>query len=120
MDPVADKDLLWIAREGFAAPVPEPWTQCKNEDGEIYFVNTETNRATWGHPLDEKYMNIYREEKKKRSLAISPFTLEGVNEVKKELELADEFEAERGDLSLIHICRCRRPLTCRSRWSPYH
>eukprot|EP00826_Nyctotherus_ovalis_P034544 TRINITY_DN288_c0_g1_i2.p1 TRINITY_DN288_c0_g1~~TRINITY_DN288_c0_g1_i2.p1 ORF type:complete len:411 (-),score=110.08 TRINITY_DN288_c0_g1_i2:23-1078(-) len=24
------------------------------------------------------------------------------------------------DLSLIHICRCRRLLTCRSRWSPYH
>ena len=24
------------------------------------------------------------------------------------------------DLSLIHIWRCRRLLTCRSRWSPYH
>ena len=24
------------------------------------------------------------------------------------------------DLSLIHICRCRRRLRCRSRWSPYH
>ena len=23
-------------------------------------------------------------------------------------------------LSLIHICRCRRPTLCRSRWSPYH
>ena len=23
-------------------------------------------------------------------------------------------------LSLIHILRCRRLLTCRSRWSPYH
>eukprot|EP00826_Nyctotherus_ovalis_P057857 TRINITY_DN7924_c0_g1_i1.p1 TRINITY_DN7924_c0_g1~~TRINITY_DN7924_c0_g1_i1.p1 ORF type:complete len:558 (-),score=114.52 TRINITY_DN7924_c0_g1_i1:12-1685(-) len=25
-----------------------------------------------------------------------------------------------GDLSLIHICRCRRYAVCRSRWSPYH
>ena len=25
-----------------------------------------------------------------------------------------------GILSLIHIWRCRRLLTCRSRWSPYH
>ena len=25
-----------------------------------------------------------------------------------------------GLLSLIHICRCRRLLTCSSRWSPYH
>eukprot|EP00826_Nyctotherus_ovalis_P024524 TRINITY_DN18959_c0_g1_i1.p2 TRINITY_DN18959_c0_g1~~TRINITY_DN18959_c0_g1_i1.p2 ORF type:complete len:148 (+),score=36.41 TRINITY_DN18959_c0_g1_i1:120-563(+) len=24
------------------------------------------------------------------------------------------------NLSLIHICRCRRLLTCRSRWSPDH
>eukprot|EP00826_Nyctotherus_ovalis_P063274 TRINITY_DN9266_c0_g2_i2.p3 TRINITY_DN9266_c0_g2~~TRINITY_DN9266_c0_g2_i2.p3 ORF type:complete len:108 (-),score=11.86 TRINITY_DN9266_c0_g2_i2:16-339(-) len=24
------------------------------------------------------------------------------------------------DLSLIHICRCRRIERCRSRWSPYH
>ncbi len=24
------------------------------------------------------------------------------------------------DLSLIHICRCRRRLRSRSRWSPYH
>ena len=24
------------------------------------------------------------------------------------------------DLSLIHLCRCRRRLRCRSRWSPYH
>eukprot|EP00826_Nyctotherus_ovalis_P022544 TRINITY_DN17455_c0_g2_i1.p1 TRINITY_DN17455_c0_g2~~TRINITY_DN17455_c0_g2_i1.p1 ORF type:complete len:242 (-),score=30.30 TRINITY_DN17455_c0_g2_i1:15-740(-) len=27
---------------------------------------------------------------------------------------------ERCDLSLIHICRCRRYAVCRSRWSPYH
>eukprot|EP00826_Nyctotherus_ovalis_P008755 TRINITY_DN12274_c0_g2_i1.p1 TRINITY_DN12274_c0_g2~~TRINITY_DN12274_c0_g2_i1.p1 ORF type:complete len:161 (+),score=21.41 TRINITY_DN12274_c0_g2_i1:61-543(+) len=24
------------------------------------------------------------------------------------------------ELSLIHICRCRRYAVCRSRWSPYH
>eukprot|EP00826_Nyctotherus_ovalis_P034838 TRINITY_DN2936_c0_g1_i2.p2 TRINITY_DN2936_c0_g1~~TRINITY_DN2936_c0_g1_i2.p2 ORF type:complete len:113 (+),score=17.18 TRINITY_DN2936_c0_g1_i2:82-420(+) len=24
------------------------------------------------------------------------------------------------ELSLIHICRCRRIERCRSRWSPYH
>eukprot|EP00826_Nyctotherus_ovalis_P020206 TRINITY_DN16327_c0_g2_i3.p1 TRINITY_DN16327_c0_g2~~TRINITY_DN16327_c0_g2_i3.p1 ORF type:complete len:254 (-),score=19.34 TRINITY_DN16327_c0_g2_i3:15-776(-) len=29
------------------------------------------------------------------------------------------FELPR-DLSLIHICRCRRYAVCRSRWSPYH
>eukprot|EP00826_Nyctotherus_ovalis_P039915 TRINITY_DN3875_c0_g1_i26.p1 TRINITY_DN3875_c0_g1~~TRINITY_DN3875_c0_g1_i26.p1 ORF type:complete len:110 (+),score=29.11 TRINITY_DN3875_c0_g1_i26:73-402(+) len=30
------------------------------------------------------------------------------------------FESGNLDLSLIHICRCRRYAVCRSRWSPYH
>ena len=33
-------------------------------------------------------------------------------------DLFADFVAE--GLSLIHIWRCRRLLTCRSRWSPYH
>eukprot|EP00826_Nyctotherus_ovalis_P048440 TRINITY_DN570_c0_g2_i1.p1 TRINITY_DN570_c0_g2~~TRINITY_DN570_c0_g2_i1.p1 ORF type:complete len:212 (+),score=47.87 TRINITY_DN570_c0_g2_i1:518-1153(+) len=39
------------------------------------------------------------------------------------LSICDYGEAVFGQeyiLSLIHICRCRRLLTCRSRWSPYH
>ena len=35
-------------------------------------------------------------------------------------ELIAEAAGEALALSLIHICRCRRLLTCRSRWSPYH
>eukprot|EP00826_Nyctotherus_ovalis_P064468 TRINITY_DN9458_c0_g1_i6.p2 TRINITY_DN9458_c0_g1~~TRINITY_DN9458_c0_g1_i6.p2 ORF type:complete len:141 (-),score=40.93 TRINITY_DN9458_c0_g1_i6:21-443(-) len=37
-------------------------------------------------------------------------------------EFEDESFGERceKDLSLIHICRCRRSTLCRSRWSPYH
>ena len=31
-----------------------------------------------------------------------------------------ESHERRCNLSLIHIWRCRRLLTCRSRWSPYH
>eukprot|EP00826_Nyctotherus_ovalis_P061756 TRINITY_DN8823_c0_g1_i2.p1 TRINITY_DN8823_c0_g1~~TRINITY_DN8823_c0_g1_i2.p1 ORF type:complete len:153 (-),score=34.02 TRINITY_DN8823_c0_g1_i2:21-479(-) len=30
------------------------------------------------------------------------------------------YGGETEDLSLIHICRCRRYAVCRSRWSPYH
>eukprot|EP00826_Nyctotherus_ovalis_P014286 TRINITY_DN13963_c0_g1_i5.p1 TRINITY_DN13963_c0_g1~~TRINITY_DN13963_c0_g1_i5.p1 ORF type:complete len:111 (+),score=12.38 TRINITY_DN13963_c0_g1_i5:44-334(+) len=30
------------------------------------------------------------------------------------------FQEDMEDLSLIHICRCRRYAVCRSRWSPYH
>eukprot|EP00826_Nyctotherus_ovalis_P036902 TRINITY_DN3317_c0_g3_i1.p1 TRINITY_DN3317_c0_g3~~TRINITY_DN3317_c0_g3_i1.p1 ORF type:complete len:282 (-),score=105.60 TRINITY_DN3317_c0_g3_i1:22-867(-) len=35
-------------------------------------------------------------------------------------KLAVEEEKKRLELSLIHICRCRRYAVCRSRWSPYH
>eukprot|EP00826_Nyctotherus_ovalis_P033688 TRINITY_DN2742_c0_g2_i2.p1 TRINITY_DN2742_c0_g2~~TRINITY_DN2742_c0_g2_i2.p1 ORF type:complete len:289 (+),score=68.53 TRINITY_DN2742_c0_g2_i2:944-1810(+) len=45
--------------------------------------------------------------------------LEGLYEAGKEACARFEKVAEE-ELSLIHICRCRRLLTCRSRWSPYH
>eukprot|EP00826_Nyctotherus_ovalis_P056587 TRINITY_DN7670_c0_g1_i3.p2 TRINITY_DN7670_c0_g1~~TRINITY_DN7670_c0_g1_i3.p2 ORF type:complete len:197 (+),score=67.96 TRINITY_DN7670_c0_g1_i3:129-719(+) len=35
-------------------------------------------------------------------------------------KIADFAISEDSDLSLIHICRCRRYAVCRSRWSPYH
>jgi len=28
MDPIKDKDLLWIAKEGLKAPLPENWKPC--------------------------------------------------------------------------------------------
>eukprot|EP00826_Nyctotherus_ovalis_P025536 TRINITY_DN197_c0_g3_i14.p1 TRINITY_DN197_c0_g3~~TRINITY_DN197_c0_g3_i14.p1 ORF type:complete len:328 (-),score=85.39 TRINITY_DN197_c0_g3_i14:16-999(-) len=32
----------------------------------------------------------------------------------------DHYNKAKEELSLIHICRCRRIERCRSRWSPYH
>ena len=65
MDPKADAELLWIAKEGFLAPVPEPWKQCVTEQDEPYYFNTVTRTASWDHPSDEHYRNLYVEEKKK-------------------------------------------------------
>eukprot|EP00826_Nyctotherus_ovalis_P053268 TRINITY_DN6896_c0_g1_i26.p1 TRINITY_DN6896_c0_g1~~TRINITY_DN6896_c0_g1_i26.p1 ORF type:complete len:746 (-),score=105.30 TRINITY_DN6896_c0_g1_i26:17-2254(-) len=39
---------------------------------------------------------------------------------KNELEMIIRSREIAPDLSLIHICRCRRYAVCRSRWSPYH
>eukprot|EP00826_Nyctotherus_ovalis_P001936 TRINITY_DN10367_c0_g1_i2.p1 TRINITY_DN10367_c0_g1~~TRINITY_DN10367_c0_g1_i2.p1 ORF type:complete len:353 (+),score=73.44 TRINITY_DN10367_c0_g1_i2:65-1123(+) len=36
------------------------------------------------------------------------------------LEVLEAVKTQYRDLSLIHICRCRRYAVCRSRWSPYH
>eukprot|EP00826_Nyctotherus_ovalis_P061968 TRINITY_DN8885_c0_g1_i1.p2 TRINITY_DN8885_c0_g1~~TRINITY_DN8885_c0_g1_i1.p2 ORF type:complete len:179 (-),score=35.03 TRINITY_DN8885_c0_g1_i1:8-544(-) len=35
-------------------------------------------------------------------------------------ELEEAIARMTTELSLIHICRCRRYAVCRSRWSPYH
>ncbi len=34
-----DKDLLWIAKEGLKAPLPDGWKACQNEEGELYYFN---------------------------------------------------------------------------------
>ena len=36
------------------------------------------------------------------------------------IAMANAKSAPMLELSLIHICRCRRSTLCRSRWSPYH
>ncbi|DBA00884.1 TPA: hypothetical protein N0F65_008527 [Lagenidium giganteum] len=67
MDLEAEKDLLWIAREGLKAPLPENWKPCKTTDTEeIYYFNFLTGNSTWDHPCDEFYRNLYEEHKKKR------------------------------------------------------
>ena len=67
MDLEADKSLLWIAREGLKAPLPENWKPCKTTDTEeIYYFNFATGASTWDHPCDEYYRTLYEEEKKKK------------------------------------------------------
>eukprot|EP00826_Nyctotherus_ovalis_P046272 TRINITY_DN5207_c0_g2_i1.p1 TRINITY_DN5207_c0_g2~~TRINITY_DN5207_c0_g2_i1.p1 ORF type:complete len:157 (+),score=52.94 TRINITY_DN5207_c0_g2_i1:67-537(+) len=47
-------------------------------------------------------------------------SVEGEQYEKKVVQMeAQVFKAVQNNLSLIHICRCRRYAVCRSRWSPY-
>jgi hypothetical protein len=62
-----DSDLLYIAREGLKAPLPEPWKPCKTRDGEIYYFNFESGESDWEHPCDRYYKQLYQETKGKRS-----------------------------------------------------
>jgi chromosome segregation ATPase len=67
MDLDVDNALLWIAREGLKAPLPENWKPCKTTDTEeIYYFNFATGASTWDHPCDEYYRTLYEEEKKKK------------------------------------------------------
>jgi hypothetical protein len=62
-----DKDLLYIARDGLRAPLPEPWKACRTQEGEIYYYNTDTSLSRWEHPLDEFYRKQYQTLKAQKS-----------------------------------------------------
>eukprot|EP00756_Hemistasia_phaeocysticola_P016800 Hpha_TRINITY_DN15498_c2_g7::TRINITY_DN15498_c2_g7_i1::g.173072::m.173072 len=66
MDPDDDEPLMWIAKEGLRAPLPDHWRPCKTDNGEIYYFNFSTGDSIWDHPMDEHYKKLYQEENKKR------------------------------------------------------
>jgi hypothetical protein len=49
------KDLLWIAREALASPLPLGWKECVGADGAVFFVQKESRLVQWEHPLDPYY-----------------------------------------------------------------
>jgi hypothetical protein len=42
MDPMADVDVLWIAAEALAAPLPAGWEEHRTEEGDVYYFDTTT------------------------------------------------------------------------------
>jgi len=53
MDPEADREFFYIAREGLTVPLPEPWKPCKSAEGEIFYFNFDTGESVWEHPCDK-------------------------------------------------------------------
>lgn len=66
MDPDEDHDLLYIAKEGLKAPLPENWKPCKTREGDIYYFNFDSRQSQWEHPCDEFYKKKYNEAKMKK------------------------------------------------------
>ncbi len=66
MDPDEDRDLLYIAKEGLKAPLPENWKPCKTREGDIYYFNFATNESQWEHPCDEHYKKLFQDAKMKK------------------------------------------------------
>jgi centrosomal protein CEP164 len=63
MDLDAESDLMWIAKEGLKAPLPEHWKPCKSPTGDIYYFNFQSGESVWDHPCDEYYKKLYATEK---------------------------------------------------------
>lgn len=66
MDPKEDKDLLYIAKEGLKAPLPEPWKPYKTRDNQILYINLESGEKMEEHPCDEYYKQMFQKEKGKK------------------------------------------------------
>ncbi|KAK2153752.1 hypothetical protein LSH36_287g01025 [Paralvinella palmiformis] len=68
IDPEKEPELLWIAREGITAPLPEHWKPCQDPSGDIYYFNFATGDSIWDHPCDEFYRSMVVEERQKAKL----------------------------------------------------
>eukprot|EP00897_Mesotaenium_endlicherianum_P006287 jgi/Mesen1/5687/ME000288S04902 len=55
MELPAETELLWIAREGLKAPLPDNWKPCRTDEDEIYYFNFSTGQSVWDHPCDDYY-----------------------------------------------------------------
>lgn len=67
MDLPADDDLLFLAREGLKAPLPEGWKACKSEKGELYYFNFKSGKSIWDHPMDDHYKDTLTEQKRRKA-----------------------------------------------------
>lgn len=57
LDPVAERDLRWIAEEFRREPKPAHYFEY-NRDGMIYWLNAQTQETVWQHPHRDKYMKM--------------------------------------------------------------
>eukprot|EP00906_Rhabdomonas_costata_P036958 RCo051887 len=65
MDPDDHAELLWIARKGLQAPLPENWKPCKSDKREVYYFNFATGESLWDHPMDQHFKELFAQEKAK-------------------------------------------------------
>ncbi|KAG7270536.1 hypothetical protein CRUP_026428 [Coryphaenoides rupestris] len=68
IDPDREQDLLWLAREGIAAPLPQEWKPCQDVTGDVYYFNFSTGQSTWDHPCDEHYRGMVTQERQRAPL----------------------------------------------------
>lgn len=61
MDPVANRDLMWIAEEALWAPLPDEWTEHFDSANRVFYHNIQEHTSTWTHPLEQFHRDIYNE-----------------------------------------------------------
>lgn len=69
IDVEKEPDLMWIAKEGLRAPLPEGWRACQTDGNEVYYFDFKSGESLWDHPLDEHYKSKVQSERSKRGQA---------------------------------------------------
>ena len=60
MDPVADRELLWIAERSLNASLPEGWHSELDETHQTpYYFSDESEVPQWEHPRDEEFRALF-------------------------------------------------------------
>lgn len=60
-----DEGLLYLAREGLKAPLPDNWVPYEGRDGQVYYKHRITQEKTYDHPTDLEYRKKYEQQKEK-------------------------------------------------------
>ncbi|VDL93542.1 unnamed protein product [Schistocephalus solidus] len=71
IDTKKEPELIYLAREGISAPLPDGWTAIQDKDNNIFFHECSTGRTTQDHPMDALYRKLVTEARKKRMTNIS-------------------------------------------------
>ena len=68
IEPFKESHLMWIAKEGIVAPLPEHWKPCQDTNGDLYYFNFALGTSIWDHPCDEFYRQMVIEERMKYNM----------------------------------------------------
>uniref|UniRef100_A0A1A8F6I9 Centrosomal protein of 164 kDa n=1 Tax=Nothobranchius korthausae TaxID=1143690 RepID=A0A1A8F6I9_9TELE len=82
IDPNNEPELLWLARQGIVAPLPQEWKPCQDVTGDIYYFNFSTGQSIWDHPCDEHYRSLVIQERE--CLQLKAAAAGGAKKVKKQ------------------------------------
>ncbi|VDN11426.1 unnamed protein product, partial [Dibothriocephalus latus] len=63
-----EPELIYLAREGISAPLPEGWSAIQDKDNNIFFRESSTGRTTQEHPMDALYRKLVAEARKSKKI----------------------------------------------------
>nr|VZI25881.1 unnamed protein product [Spirometra erinaceieuropaei] len=67
IDVEKEPELIYLAREGISAPLPEGWSAIQDKDNNIFYHECSTGRTTQDHPMDALYRKLVTDARKRKT-----------------------------------------------------